>query len=135
MVDLRSLISETCEVVMFQFCVAEFTIILMCQLVDLMPSCALKLLLFCFQITVIVASFDTIDPRGVSVGIGYPAISGMGMISPPRSLAGMAGMGISGDRGRDGGGSLGDPVPIANLTFYSLGCQLLRITNKKFSEC
>jgi hypothetical protein len=45
------------------------------------------------------------------MGIGYPSLAGMGAISSPRSLAGLAGMDISGDRGGDGGVSSGDPRP------------------------
>ena len=45
------------------------------------------------------------------MGSGYPLLAGMGIVSPPPRLAGLAGTGISGDRGGDGDVPPGDPRP------------------------
>ena len=49
------------------------------------------------------------------MGIGYPFNSGTGTVSSPRSLAGLTGTGISGDRGGDGGEPPGDTRPRRQL--------------------
>jgi hypothetical protein len=49
------------------------------------------------------------------MGGGYPMFMGMGSISSPIGWRGLAGMGISGDQGVDGGVIPGHPRPRCHL--------------------
>ena len=66
--------------------------------------CAIVLLFYC--------CFAIVGLRGDPHGDRVPVVSGDGdCFPPPPRLAGLGGMGISGDRGGDDGVSPGDPRP------------------------
>jgi hypothetical protein len=61
-------------------------------------------------------------PAESPAGGRYPLISGMGTILSPRSYTGIAGMGIGGDRGGDGGVIPGHPRPRCHLDLAHDAC-------------
>jgi hypothetical protein len=59
-------------------------------------------------------------PVASPMGNGYPLMMGMGIVLFLPSFMGMAGMGIRGDRGGDGGVI---PIPVATLSSHQVTCK------------
>ena len=75
--------------------------------------CAIVLLFYC--------CFAAVGLHGDPHGDRVPVVSGDGDCFPPPRLAGLAGTGISGDRGGDGGVPPGDPRPRCHLDSSTSG--------------